>query len=460
MKFLLLAFFSISSFAWTPPQTFNSTYLDLEESILAATIRGHYRHAQGHISNATAAKILSDQDNLVSEEFKIPAYFQASVKFWFSIYTQYSSDQVVIHDINNLKIVYNVIDFSELQNNQNIHRFSKSKLQTKLSLEYTRRLKKNLVRMASTPASKYTQEEDDIYSILKNAGLSIPKKPKNRKKFFHQLAQNIRTQTGQRNKVFKGLVKSIPYMPYLKRQIKNFNLPEELLAIPFLESSFNPVAESKAAAVGIWQFMPYISNLFMPPIKDNLDYRLNPIISSIAAMHLLKENKLILKRWDLAVTAYNSGPKHLKKAIQILMKKKPRNQIGLDFILTHYSHPHIGFASENFYAEFLALVHVLSYKNIIYPLEGVKPSVEFEDQEHLKIYVAKNGIRPTQLFKLMKKSSPYLIFLNTHFTHIGDLYPKGTLIISDKELNDRKYYKITDQQILSRFPKNFFKLVK
>jgi len=460
MNFIFIFIFAFPCFAWTPPDTFNSTYIDLEDSIFAATIRGRYRDAEGYISNETADEILQDKKNIVSDKFLIPKYFNSSVKFWFSIYTQYSSDQVVIHDMDNLKLVYNVIDFSELHNNQRIHRFSKSKLQSQLALEYTRRLKKNLKHMSQTKISNFSEEEDDIYRRLKNSKIKVPKGQKQKNKFFLKLAKNIRTQTGQRNKVFKGIVRSIPYMPFLKKQIKNFNLPKELLAIPFLESSFNPIAKSKVSAAGVWQFMPHISNLFMPKIKENIDYRLNPVISSLAAMHLLKENKLILRKWDLAVTAYNSGPKHLKRAIKILSKKRKKSRIGLDYILKNYKHPHIGFASKNFYSEFLALVHVLAYKNIIYPLDGIRSSINFDDPQNLKIYVTKQKVRPQRYFKLMKKTSPNIEYLNGHFLHIGDLYSKGTIIVSDRKLNPRKYKFISDKTVRGRFPKSFRKLIK
>ena len=458
--FSLLLFLSFQSYAWSPPESFNSTYIDLEDSIFSATIKGHYRDAEGHISNTIVNDILNDKNHLIKKEFSIPKYFKASVEFWFRIYTQYSSEQVVIHDKGNLKIVYNVIDFSELHNNQSIHRFSKSKLQSHLSLEYTRRLKKVLKSMSNKNLSAMNEEEDDILNILRKSGQKISKYKSHRKKLFLSLANNIRTQTGQRNKVYKGVVRSIAYMPYLKKQIKNFRLPEELLAIPFLESSFNPIAESKVAARGIWQFMPYISNLFMPKIKDNLDYRLNPVIASLAAFHLLKENKLILRRWDLAVTAYNSGPKHLKKAIKKLSRRRKKSRIGLDYILANYKHPHIGFASKNFYSEFLALVHVLAYKDLIYPLKGITPSFKFNDVENLKIYVSKCKLKPKRIFNILKKSSPDIKNLNQHFEHIGDNYPRGSLVISDRILTKRKYHLLNDKTLKSSFPKSYSRTIR
>jgi membrane-bound lytic murein transglycosylase D len=97
----------------------------------------------------------------------------------------------------------------------------------------------------------------------------------------------LRSQTGQRDQIEKGIQRSSIYIHYLRDLAKNFNLPPELLAIPFLESSFNPKAESKVGASGIWQIMPYISGklLSRDKSKNAPDLRNNPIIASLAAFH-------------------------------------------------------------------------------------------------------------------------------------------------------------------------------
>jgi membrane-bound lytic murein transglycosylase D len=460
VKFLFLYLISQSAFCWTPPESFNSTYIDLEDSIFEATIQGRYRNAKSSVSTSVIDTIFADKMNLVRKDFDIPKYFEPSVRFWFSIYTQYSSDQVVIHDSNNLKLVYNVIDFSELHNNASIHRFSKSKLQSHLSLEYTRRVKKILKKLTTLNLNKLTEEQDDVLQTIKKSGLKVPKNKKKRKQFFLKLANNIRTQTGQRNMVYRGITRSLPYLPFLTKQLEKFRLPKELVAIAFLESSFNIIAKSKVDAVGIWQFMPYISNLFMPKISKYVDFRHNPIIASLSAFHLLKENKLILRRWDLAVPAYNSGPKHLKKAIRQFSKHKKKKDISLAYILTHYKNPHIGFASKNFYSEFLALTRVLAYKDLIYPLKGIKTAVRFSNEADIGVYVTKCSVVPNTFISALSKSSPKIGELNYHFLEKNHKYPRGTLVVSDKVLSSKKYYRVTDKQIRSRFPKNFYKFIK
>lgn len=459
---ILILLFCISShvIAWTPPEAFNSAYIELEDSIFSSTMKGRYRDAKSALSSKVVKSIFNDDKKLIKKIFTVPKYFEPSVQFWFSIYTQYSSKQVVIHDMNNLKLVYNVLDFSELHSNQGIHRFSKSKLQAHLALEYTRGIKKILNTLSRGKFKKNTVEADDILRIIKDSGLKIPKRKKNIKKFFLKLANSIRTQTGQRNKIYKGVIRSIPYLPYLVAQTKNFKLPQEVLAIPFLESSFNPIAKSKVAATGMWQFIPYIGNLFMPKISKYIDYRNNPIISSISALHLLKENRLIMRRWDLAIPAYNSGPKHLKKAIKKFSKYKKKKDISLEYILKNYKHAHIGFASKNFYSEFLALVHVLAYKDMIYPIKGIQIKDKFENPTDIGIYISKCSLKPNKFFRLLEKNSPKIREINSHFLVPSHIYPRGTLVVSDRKLTNKKYYRLTNKQLRSRFPKKYVNFIK
>ena len=459
MKFLLLLIPSVV-FAWSPPESFDSSYIEIEEAILSATIKGHYKRARSDLDPKLINSILKDEQNLVGDNFDIPKYFDSSVRFWFSIYTQYSSDQVVIHDLEDLSIVYNVIDFEELQSDLSIHRFAKEKLKSQLTKEYITRLKKALISISKKNLTSLSQEEDVIYQSLLKSNSRIPKKKKIRIKFFKNLAANIRAQSGQRNRIFEGVIRSYPYLPFLQKQLVNFNLPQELIAISFLESSFNVKAKSKVAASGIWQFMPFISNLFMPKISKYVDYRQSPIVSSLAAFHLLKQNYKILKRWDLAVPAYNSGTKHLIKAQRKYSKRMKKSKVSLEYILKHYDHAHIGFASQNFYSEFLALTRVLAYKEKIYPLKGAKTNIQYQNPADIGVYVNLCRLRPRTFFNLLRKSSPGIEELNYHFNSVNHVFKKGHLVASDLPLSSAKYLRLTDKQLKSLYPKNYYKYAK
>lgn len=455
IKFLLLLLIPYHSYGWINPESFDSSYLELEEGLSSDHIRNSVKSAKGKLSSHIVESILHDKRDLVAEDFNIPDYFYDSVYFWFSIYSQFSSEQVVIHDANDLNIIYNVIDFSEMFDS-NLDKFAKANLKNRLTLEYTRKLKKILRALSTANFTKLNSEQFDILQALKKSKSKIPKSSKKRKVFFHKLARSIRTQSGQRNKIYHGIIRSTPYYPFLNAKLKLFDHPKEILAIPFLESSFNPKAISKVDAAGIWQFMEYTNNLFMPKKTRYLDYRKNPFISTLGAFHLLKENKLILRRWDMAITAYNSGTNNLVKARK---KYRKRKNLDLAYVLDHYKSKSLGFASKNFYSEFLALAHVLAYKEIIYPLKGLEEQMQGLDST-INIYIAKCSIKPSYLFSLLKQKSPHIEELNQHFLKPKHKFPRGTLIVSDTFLSPKYYFKLSPEQLKSVFPKKYAQYIR
>lgn len=458
MKYSIYLFFFIfinSVNAWVSPESFNNAFIDLEEKIITDTIQFNFTDAKLALSNEVVDSIFLDKKKSIDSNFKIPKYFEGSVKFWFSIYTQYTSKQVVIHDKEFLDLIYNIIDFEEIHNSK-INRYAKSHIQTKLTLEYTRKIKKILKELSVANFKKLNSEQFEILKTIRSSKAKIPATYKKRKKFFRKLSGRLRSQTGQRNMVYQGMLRSLPYFKFLKSTIAAFRIPEELLAISFLESSFNPKAISKADAVGVWQFMTYTNNLIMPKINPHLDYRRNPIVSSISAFHLLKENRMILRRWDLAVTAYNSGTRNLINARKRFKKTKP-----LSYILKNYKHASLGFASKNFYSEFLALVRVLAYKNLIFPLKGHDSLVNVYNLKNgINVYLSKCSVKPSKIFKLLRKSSPNIADLNSHFIHPKHIYPRGSFIVSDIKLTSRRYYKMSIKKLKKVFPKNYYKFLK
>src|SRR5204863_7703720 len=118
---------------------------------------------------------------------------------------------------------------------------------------------------------------------------------------------------------------------------------------PLVESSFQN-AKSKAGAVGLWQFMSSTGKLYMK-VSSKLDERLDPVRSSEAAAHLLRDNYSALGVWPLAITAYNHGRGGMLQAQRLYGSDLPT-------IIDAYRGPVFGYASMNFYSEFIAAVDV------------------------------------------------------------------------------------------------------
>jgi membrane-bound lytic murein transglycosylase D len=213
----------------------------------------------------------------------------------------------------------------------------------------------------------------------------------------------FRGQTGQRDMVVKGLLSAETFFPKMEEVFEELGLPRELTRIPLVESSFNIVAHSKAGARGVWQFMPVVGKEFMKvDEKNGIDERLSPLKSTVAAARLLKRNLVIAGNWPLAITAYNHGYTGIRK---LSASERASAIDGRLFKLCQKGKRRtLGYASSNYYAEFLALLHAEAYKDLFYgdvPMP-VAPALTFHRVNvplTASDYARRNGI-PLQDFRL------------------------------------------------------------
>jgi membrane-bound lytic murein transglycosylase D len=165
-------------------------------------------------------------------------------------------------------------------------------------------------------------------------------------KRFKEAARNVRIQFGMADRFRQGLIASGRYMQHMQETFESHGLPLELLVLPHVESSFDVKAYSKMGAAGIWQFTRSTGRRYLK-INYSVDQRSDPFLATEAAAKLLKKNFKDLGSWPLAITAYNHGRYGMLRA-----KKKHGGDL-MDIIENHNSR-RFGFASKNFYAEFLA----------------------------------------------------------------------------------------------------------
>ena len=445
-KLILLLLLQLNSYALIPENFFQDDLTIIESIALKKKVT--YFDLGPIYKGDQFQYYANDPENRISDEFPVPKYFYDNVHFWFNIYTVYDSSFSVLHDKKNLKIIYDVIDYTSLSKS-GLNHHTKYALQSKLTLNKVKELRKAFKNLGKRK-SKGLQEQN-ILKALKNAKIKVPKGKSKRKSFFKKLAGNLRAQTGQKDNIQRGLFNILPYEKSMNKYFERFRLPKELKAIPFLESSFNTKARSKVGATGTWQFMKHIGKHFMP-VNNYIDGRLNPLMSTISALHLLKQNKQILKSWDLAITAYNSGPKHYIRA----KRKLKKSNADLEYILKNYKHPHIGFASVNFFSEFTALVYALAYRENFYKTPKGNP------HDRLHVFLTKCKQSPSYYFKNIKRLEPDSRKLNLHFKRrkLKTKLRKGQIIFSDINLNPKKYWRLPSKYITKKYPKNWQRLVR
>ncbi len=352
--------------------------------------------------------IWDNNEGSEGEIFKCPPSLRDNVEFWKDIFTKYDREQVVLHDKEYINIIYEVIDLKK--------EFSGNKYSTKQKLNTIKRYKKIYIDILSRlqkfsgSADKLSGEEYRVFNLFERI---------NKKDKFYRAKRNIRSQYGLRDKFINGLIIQGKYIRKIKEILREEGIPEEISALPHVESSYNTNARSKRGAVGIWQFTRPTGKIFLR-INSSVDERKDPFKSTTAVAKLFKNSYELLQSWPLAVLAHNYGAQGVRRAVR---KLKTRD---ISVIIEKHKTNRFGFASKNFYPEFLAAVEVeKNYKDYF-------GEIELSDNLELESLVLNYNNSAGSLLKLFNIERKKFIELNPHINKNiitrNRIVPKRTLV--------------------------------
>lgn len=106
------------------------------------------------------------------------------------------------------------------------------------------------------------------------------------------------------------------YFPIFEEALYRYKLPMELKMLPVIESALIPRAESRASAVGLWQFMLRTGKYYGLEVNSFVDERCDPVKSTEAACKYLKDMYKIYGDWTLVIASYNCGAGNVNKALE------------------------------------------------------------------------------------------------------------------------------------------------
>ena len=130
------------------------------------------------------------------------------------------------------------------------------------------------------------------------------------RKWIHYYCQKDR----ERFQRFLG--RGAQYKRMVQEIFTSQGLPPDLYYLGLLESGYSKKAVSRVGAVGIWQFMAPTGRQYGLKINQFVDERIDPVRSTMAAAHYLKELYRQKKSWHLALASYNAGPGRVRRAIR------------------------------------------------------------------------------------------------------------------------------------------------
>jgi len=106
------------------------------------------------------------------------------------------------------------------------------------------------------------------------------------------------------------------YFPVFEQALDRYGLPQELKYLAVVESALYPGARSRAAAVGLWQFIIGTGKLYGLRVDSYVDERCDIYKSTDAACRYLRDLHEVFGDWELALAAYNCGPGNVNKAVR------------------------------------------------------------------------------------------------------------------------------------------------
>ena len=106
------------------------------------------------------------------------------------------------------------------------------------------------------------------------------------------------------------------YFPMFEQQLDRYDVPLEIKYLAIVESALNPRAKSRVGATGLWQFMFATGKMHGLDVSSYVDERMDPIMSTEAAVRYLASLYKTFGDWDMVLASYNSGPGNVSKAIR------------------------------------------------------------------------------------------------------------------------------------------------
>ncbi len=172
-------------------------------------------------------------------------------------------------------------------------------------LFYGKKIFCSLILIFTLCSTVFSEEKKSAYKNLGYEGMQSMEVDLLRQKYLTDLQKWL----------YQVLDDGQQYRIFIRNELERQKMPQILEYLALVESDYNPNARSKSGATGLWQFMTN-SVAGLLEYDEYVDQRLDPWISTEAALKKLNTNYKTFGDWLLAITAYNCGAGALQRAIK------------------------------------------------------------------------------------------------------------------------------------------------
>ncbi len=131
-----------------------------------------------------------------------------------------------------------------------------------------------------------------------------------------RVAHYVNMFTGPaKSRIQSRLERGKRYEPMIRAKFRERGIPEDMYYLGLVESGYDPHAYSRAAAVGMWQFMSSTGRGVGLRIDHWVDERRDPVKSTDAAAKFLNSLQKQFGSFYLAAAAYNGGPGRVSRGL-------------------------------------------------------------------------------------------------------------------------------------------------
>ena len=269
------------------------------------------------------------------------------VRFWEKVFTIYGEDDYIIHDNFRVNLIYDVVSERE----------RRSRVRTvRATLDQIR-------RKISTPEAMNAAERR-IYDLIAETGVKMTAGN------IAVLRRRVHAQRGIKERFRSGIIRSGRYLPYFEQVFEEVGVPTIITLLPLIESSYQNRAYSSAGAAGIWQFTRSTGRLYMRVVRGReTDSTLpsRPVRPHACSSATTKDSDRGRSRSAPTTMDARDG------------SAQSRHGSDLPTIIGNYRSRTFGYASKNFYAEFVAAVNVYQNHEKYFGLLALDPPEDFSN---------------------------------------------------------------------------------